>query len=172
MGIIKTQMTSPMIALRILILLIAVMAASSAPLDAQPERTNGLFKKGTIVLIAPGRRVVLQVEVADTAMARSRGLMDRERLAADAGMLFVFEEAGRWGFWMKNTLIPLSIAFIDKNWRIVDIQDMAVAPNPREGPFTIYEARAPALYALEVRQGLFKQKGIGVGTRVIFTPHE
>ncbi|HEV8338904.1 MAG TPA: DUF192 domain-containing protein [bacterium] len=162
-----------MIGLRILILLIAVTMASPALLDAQPERgANGLFKKGTLVLLAPGRRVVLQVEVADTAMARSRGLMDRERLAADAGMLFIFEESGRWGFWMKNTLIPLSIAFIDKTWRIVDIQDMAVAPNPREGPFTIYEARAPALYALEVRQGLFKHKGIGVGARVIFTPHE
>ncbi|MGH7418216.1 MAG: DUF192 domain-containing protein, partial [Candidatus Rokuibacteriota bacterium] len=121
---------------------------------------------------ASGRRVVLQVEVAATPEARSRGLMNRERLPDNAGMLFIFEEQHRWGFWMKNTLIPLSIAFIDRHWRVVDIQDMAVAPNPREGPFTIYESRAPALYALEVRQGLFKQKGIGVGARVVFTPRE
>jgi hypothetical protein len=162
-----------MIVIRALVLLTVVTIATPALLDAQPERgANDLFKKGTVVLLAPGRRVVLQVEVADTAMARSRGLMNRERLATDGGMLFIFEEPGHWGFWMKNTLIPLSIAFIDKSWRIVDIQDMAVAPNPREGPFTIYEARAAALYALEVRQGLFKQKGIGVGARVVFTPHE
>lgn len=157
--------------IRVLLLLTVVISAAPALAEPAPG-TNGLFRKGTLVLVASGRRVVLQVEVAATPEARSRGLMNRERLPDNAGMLFIFEEQHRWGFWMKNTLIPLSVAFIDRSWRIVDIQDMAVAPNPREGPFTIYEARAPALYALEVRQGLFKQKGIGVGARVVYTPHE
>ncbi|MGH2452310.1 MAG: DUF192 domain-containing protein [bacterium] len=154
-------------------LLLFLIVTVAAPALGQPAAgANGLFKKGTLVLLASGRRVVLQVEVAATPEARSRGLMNRERLPDNAGMLFIFEEQHRWGFWMKNTLIPLSIAFIDRHWRVVDIQDMAVAPNPREGPFTIYESRAPALYALEVRQGLFKQRGIGVGARVVFTPRE
>ncbi len=154
-------------------LLLSAIVMLATPALAEPATgANGLFKKGTVVLLAPGRRVVLQVEVADTPEARGRGLMHRERLADNAGMLFIFEEQHRWGFWMKNTLIPLSIAFIDRSWRIVDIQDMAVAANPRDGPFTIYESRAPAQYALEVRQGLFKQKDIGVGARVVFTPHE
>lgn len=157
--------------IRVLLLLTVVIFAAPALAEPAPG-TNGLFRKGTLVLLASGRRVVLQVEVAATPEARSRGLMNRDRLPDNAGMLFIFEEQHRWGFWMKNTLIPLSVAFIDRSWRIVDIQDMAVAPNPREGPFTIYEARAPALYALEVRQGFFKQKGIGVGARVVFTPHE
>ena len=133
---------------------------------------DSLFKQGTVTLLAPGKRVVLQVEVADTAEARARGLMFRARLPESAGMLFVFEDEQRWGFWMKNTLIPLSIAFIDRYWRIVDMHDMAVAADPQDGPFTIYEARAPARYALEVRQGLFRKHNIVVGARVLFKRHD
>ncbi len=133
---------------------------------------ESLFKKGTLTLLAPGRRVVLKVEVADTPEARARGLMLRRNLPDNAGMLFVFEEEQRWGFWMKNTLIPLSIAFVDRYWKIVDVQDMAVAPDPQEGPFTIYEARAPARHALEVRQGLFRKYNVGVGTRILFKRHD
>lgn len=159
--------------IRAWLLLTIVMITAPGVLGAPPAGGADLpFKKGTLVLLAPGRRVVLQVDVADTPEARARGLMHRQTLADNMGMLFIFEEQHRWGFWMKNTLIPLSIAFIDRRWRVVDIQDMAVAPSPRDGPFTIYESRTPALYALEVRQGLFKQKGIEVGARVVFTPHE
>jgi uncharacterized membrane protein (UPF0127 family) len=153
---------------RLLLVLPALLAALVLPArGAQP-----IFKKGTLTLLAPGKRVVLQVEVADTPAARAQGLMFRRSLPESAGMLFVFETEGRWGFWMKNTLIPLSIAFIDRYWKIVDIQDMAVAPDPQAGPFTIYEARAPARYALEVRQGLFRKHNVTVGTRVIFRRHE
>lgn len=151
----------------------AITIVLAVTLALPADAANSLFKKGTVVLLtASGRRVTLQVEVADTPEARARGLMLRTGLPDTAGMLFVFEEEQRWGFWMKNTLIPLSIAFIDRRWRIVDIQDMAVAPSPQDGPFAIYEAKAPALYALEVRQGLFAQRGIPVGARVLFTLHE
>jgi uncharacterized membrane protein (UPF0127 family) len=147
--------------------LAAVLAGLTLPVGA----AESLFGKGTLTLLAAGRRVVLQVEVAETPEARARGLMFRPTLAENAGMLFVFEEEQRWGFWMKNTLIPLSVAFIDRHWRIVDIQDMAVAPDPQDGPFVIYEARAPARYALEVRQGLFRRYSVGVGARIIFQRH-
>lgn len=151
---------------------VLILPALLAALELAAGGAEPLFKKGTLTLLVPGKRVVLQVEVADTPAARAQGLMFRRSLPESAGMLFVFETEGRWGFWMKNTLIPLSVAFIDRHWKIVDIQDMAVAPDPRAGPFTIYEARAPARYALEVRQGLFLKHGVTVGTRVIFRRHE
>lgn len=125
------------------------------------------FKQGTVTITQGIRRVLLQVEVADTPEARSQGLMRRPRLAEKAGMLFIFDEQGSWGFWMKNTLIPLSIAFIDEDWVIVDIKNMKVAPSPERGPFEIYDSAKPFKYALEVNQGYFKRRGIGVGARVL-----
>lgn len=126
------------------------------------------FKLGTLIIAQGVKRAVLQIEVADTPEARSQGLMLRRRLAENAGMLFIFEEQRLWGFWMKNTLIPLSIAYIDTGWKIVDIKDMKVAPDPDVGPFEIYASRKPFKYALEVNQGYFKRKGIAIGARVQF----
>ncbi len=120
--------------------------------------------------VQDARPVPLQIEVADTPVSRSQGLMHRRALADNAGMLFIFEETGSWGFWMKNTLIPLSIAFIGEDWRIVDIVDMAVAPDPEKGPFEIYESARPFKYALEVNRGFFRRKGLGVGALGTYKP--
>jgi hypothetical protein len=106
------------------------------------------------------------VDIVTTFESRARGLMFRRVLPEDAGMLFVFEEDGTGGFWMKNTLIPLSIAFIDRTWHIVDIKDMKVAPDPENGPFDIYTPSKPYRYALEVNQGYFARKGVGPGARL------
>lgn len=141
----------------ILILLIATWVSAAAK-----------FKQGTLTITQNAKRVVLQIEVADTPEARSQGLMSRPRLADNAGMLFIFDEQGSWGFWMKNTLIPLSIAFIDEDWVIVDIKDMKVAPSPQNGPFDIYQSAKPFRYALEVNRGYFRMKGIGAGANVRF----
>jgi uncharacterized membrane protein (UPF0127 family) len=70
-----------------------------------------------------GEEVEVRVEIADDASERVRGLMYRTALAENRGMLFVFPDEERLSFWMKNTLIPLSIAFIDSKGRIVDIQE-------------------------------------------------
>jgi len=144
----------------ILLLLLLILTTSTS--------AAAKFKQGTLTITQDAKRVVLQIEVADTPEARSQGLMSRRRLADNAGMLFIFEEQGSWGFWMKNTLIPLSIAFIDENWMIVDIKDMKVAPSPANGPFDIYESAKPFKYALEVNRGYFRTKGIGAGAKVRF----
>ncbi len=83
--------------------------------------------------------------------------MFRERLGKDEGMLFVYAEEETLSFWMKNTRLPLSIAFIDKKGKIVDIQDME--------PFTLqtYVSASPAKYALETNQGWFTRNGILAG---------
>jgi uncharacterized protein len=103
------------------------------------------------------------VEVAKTPEERSYGLMGRKDLGKDEGMLFIFETEDRHGFWMKNTFIPLSIAFIDKNGKIVWITDMK--------PLTLdsHVPPQPILYALEMNKGWFSSRGIKVGDTIRFS---
>ncbi|AAZ98616.1 exported protein [Thiobacillus denitrificans ATCC 25259] len=103
---------------------------------------------------------VFEVEVAATPRARQRGLMGRTHLAADRGMLFVFEQPGRHCFWMRDTPLPLSIAFIDAAGRIANLADMA----PRSE--TPHCPKREVRYALEVRQGEFRRRGIQPQMRV------
>ncbi len=99
----------------------------------------------------------LHVEIAKSPEERQLGLMHRESLLQDHGMLFVFDYDDDYSFWMKNTHIPLSIAFIDRNGCIRDIQDMA--------PHSLRAIKppVPVRYALEVNQGLFSSLGISAG---------
>jgi len=158
-----------------LLVLIVVAAAlplrvSSAPATPAPPGAAPGDGRGTLRVYQNGLRATLQVEIVASIETRSRGLMFRKSLPEDAGMLFVFEVDGRWGFWMKNTLIPLSIGFIDSRWRLLEVMDMQVAPDPSNGPFTIYEPSSPYRYALEVNQGYFKRKGIAPGARTELVP--
>jgi uncharacterized membrane protein (UPF0127 family) len=99
-------------------------------------------------------------EVAVTPEQRALGLMNRFSLKPDHGMLFVFERPEPQAFWMKNTFIPLSIAFIGADGRIVNIEDMA--PQTEDSHWS----KGPAMYALEMRKGWFRDKGIGPGALV------
>lgn len=148
--------------------LAAVLLITAAVL-VLPAQGAVIYKRGTLVIIQDKARVTLNVEVADTLESRAQGLMYRTKLDENAGMLFDLGSSERWPFWMKNTLIPLSIAFISVEWQIVDILDMAVAADPQNGPFPFYAPGTPARYALEVNQGFFKRKGIAVGAKVVFT---
>ncbi len=115
----------------------------------------------TIVVIGgEGEGVELTVELARTAGERSRGLMFREELAEDGGMLFVFPEDTQAGFWMRDTLIPLSIAFIAADGTILDIQDMEPLSED------MHLSPEPYRYGLEVNQGWFREHGLGRGDRV------
>lgn len=102
----------------------------------------------------------IQAEVASTPQTRERGLMQRTRLCADCGMLFVFDEAAKHGFWMQNTPLPLSIAFINAQGIIINIADMQ--PNTT----TIHLAQGDALYALEMNRGWFAKRGIKRGDAI------
>jgi uncharacterized protein len=101
--------------------------------------------------------VPITVELALTPAARAQGLMRRTDLPADHGMLFVYPGEEILSFWMKDTTIPLSIAFMDSTGRIVDIQDMAPLDE------TSHRSAAPAQFALEMNRGWFAGHGIGVG---------
>lgn len=102
----------------------------------------------------------LRVEVADDDESRRTGLMHRRSMGENQGMLFVYEAPGLHAMWMKNTLIPLSVAFIDRDGRIINIEDMAPQTLDTHG------ATADASYSLEVNLGWFAKRGIKPGDRV------
>jgi uncharacterized membrane protein (UPF0127 family) len=112
----------------------------------------------TVDLAVDGHKLI--AEIATTPDQRATGLMNRFSLQPDHGMLFVFERSEPLSFWMKNTHIPLSIAFIDERGRIVNIDDMAPQTE------TTHWSSAPARYALEMRKGWFAERGIKAGDRV------
>ena len=108
----------------------------------------------------------IAVELADTPAAREQGLMGRTSLPADAGMVFVYPEDHAGPFWMKDTLIPLSIAFYAADGRILRILDM----QPCEAdPCPLYDPEVPYRGALEVNEGAFADWGITEGDRLRIT---
>jgi uncharacterized membrane protein (UPF0127 family) len=113
----------------------------------------------------------IDLDLARTSQEHERGLMFRDYLPPDSGMLFVYAFESRESYWMYNTLIPLSIAFIDRDGTIVDIQDMARLDDPSnqsEAARFVYPSAAPYWYALEVNSGWFLNHGVGVGQNIIF----
>lgn len=103
---------------------------------------------------------VLRAEVADRYRARREGLMGRHSMPQNHGMLFVFDRPEKYCMWMKNTLIPLSVAFIDEGGRIINVADMRPQS---EFPHC---AAGAARYALEMNQGWFAQRRIGAGAQL------
>lgn len=122
-----------------------IMATVSAIAAGLPQRTLTIGENKLVV------------EVASTPQARETGLMNRFSLQQDHGMLFVFEAPQPLAFWMKNTYIPLSVAFVDRNGRITNIEDM------RPQDESTHWSNGAALYAIEMRQGWFAAKGIAPG---------
>jgi len=109
----------------------------------------------TVALTINGHKIT--AEVAATPEHRATGLMHRFSLRPDHGMVFVFEHAEPQAFWMKNTFIPLSIAFMAADGRIINVDDMA--PHDER----THLSKGPALYALEMRKGWFAERGIRAG---------
>lgn len=112
----------------------------------------------TIELSAGMHRI--EAEVASNNAERATGLMSRPSMPIHRGMLFVFPEAGVQCFWMKNTLIPLSIAFLDDAGRIVQIADMQ--PQSLDNHCSV----KPVRFALEMNAGWFRSRGLAVGAKI------
>ena len=129
-------------------LALALILTSACAAESPPQQT---------LRIGPHR---LQVEVAATQAQRERGLMGRHRLPENGGMLFVFDDEGQHCFWMRNTPLPLSIAFIDATGHIARLADMQ--PNSE----ALHCPETAVRYALEVMQGGFLERDIGVGAQV------
>jgi uncharacterized membrane protein (UPF0127 family) len=133
--------------------LLAILCASATLATSSAHAQNQQF--GNTQLSA-GMHLI-KAEVAANQMQREQGLMFREKMAPNSGMVFVFDAPSTQCMWMKNTLLPLSVAFIDAEGRIVNVEDMQ--------PQTLdsHCSKKPVLYALEMNLGWFKQKNIKPG---------
>lgn len=103
---------------------------------------------------------VVQAEVADSTESRARGLMFRTEMNANQGMLFIFDRLGVQCFWMKNTFIPLTAAFLDDQGKIINMADMTPETE------TSHCSKQPVRYVLEMNQGWFESRGIKAGQTV------
>lgn len=118
--------------------------------------------KGRVTLVdAYGGKHVVEVEIAATHTTRTRGLMWRTELADGKGMLFIFKQQQPLTFWMKNTLIPLDMIFID-----ADLQIVGVVENAEPKTFTSRGVGTPSLFVLEVQAGWWAKKALKVGSAV------
>lgn len=132
--------------------------------DAPDDRPT--FDRAKVLLDTEEGSRLIDVEVADTPEKSQFGLMFRTELPRDEGMIFIYFEDTTGGFWMKNTLIPLSIAYFDLDGEIVDILDM----EPCEEEFCpTYDPSAAYRGALEVNQGAFERWGVEIGDTIRIT---
>jgi len=139
-------------------LFVLVLALGGAAL--LPQQVAAQVNKGLPVVELTIGKARLKAEVAADNNSRTVGLMNRFSLQPDHGMLFVFAQSQPLGFWMKNTYVPLSIAYIDSKGVILNILDM----KPHDE--STHPSAGLALFALEMKQGWFKERGIGAGDRV------
>ena len=123
---------------------------------------NVLFQKQTIS-VGPKK---IKVELAQTEEQHAHGLMFRKKLATNEGMLFVFDDEAPRSFWMKNTLINLSIGYFSKDKKLVDIQEMTAMNSIMQTELSTYPSKGPAMYALEMSEGWFNKNSIAIGARL------
>jgi uncharacterized membrane protein (UPF0127 family) len=168
---------APVICRLVCLLLVAAVAACSGggPTAAPETETQAEsaepalapsepFARSTLTLLGPDeQRIDVPVYVADTPDTRAFGLMERETLPAEAGMVFLFDEDHQGGFYMKNTLIPLSIAFFGADGDILAVLDMD--PCTAE-PCEIYDPGVAYRGALEVNQGFYVERGVDESWRI------
>ena len=160
---------------RTLVLLVTALLAGCGGDDAkeadadgnptsEPSATAGpTFARARVVIETDTRAVRVPVEVAENDEQRQFGLMFRQALPPNAGMVFVFEGDTTGGFWMKNTLIPLSIAFFGGRGQILAILDMEPC---RSNPCPLYDPGVAYRGALEVNKGAFERWGVEKGDRI------
>jgi uncharacterized protein len=144
-----------LVSVGLVVLTLAACADGAEPV--QGAATNPIL----ILIRTVGGTIELEnLEVARTPEAWARGLMGRASLPEDGGMVFLFDGQTRAAFWMKDTLIPLSILFWQGDGRIIDILDMSPC---RADPCPVYRASAPYVGAIEMNRGAFERLGVEVG---------
>jgi len=144
----------------------AALFLAGALLTSPVQSAGAGSESSPLVTITYPTGARVQAELADTPQKRSRGLMFREQLAPDAGMLFRFEEAGEWSFWMKNTKVALDILWIGPDKKIAYIEENV--PPCRQDPCPEYKPGKEALYALELPAGSVKREKLTKGMKLAF----
>lgn len=149
----ESKLIYALIAAAILIIVIFILTQNPHP-----------GKEQITIINSAGREINIYVEIADEWPEMERGLMHRESLPEEEGMLFIFPQSGFYPFWMKNTLIPLDAIYISANGTIVDILQMEPCISD---PCPTYPPDAEALYVLEVNKGFSQRHGMEKGDRMV-----
>lgn len=152
------------------LLIFCIMSPSVIAQNVNEGRNGAVESAGrTLRFIKPhtGKDTTIRVEVADTPETRSQGLMGRDRLGKNNGMLFVYPEEILLRFWMKETLIPLDIIFVSKDYEIIDV--IHDVPPCTASPCQIYNSTGKGRYAIEVNAGFSGVHDIKVGDKVDFS---
>jgi uncharacterized membrane protein (UPF0127 family) len=144
-------------------LTLVAVGCSSTNRAAPPAASPSVLPTGTIRISTDTGVVKLEVQIAETGEARRRGLMGVRELDPDEGMAFLFEEPGQGSFWMKNTLIPLAIAFWGPDGRILEMQEMTPCTTD---DCPLYSPNGPFVGAVEADRGFFAEHGVQPGDRV------
>lgn len=151
-------------------MLVAVLVAcgygGAAPTSTDTANPSPSFNTGTALIDTSHGSVLVHVLVAQTKAQWSYGLMNRDSIPSDAGMIFLFQSPTTLSFWMKNTKIPLSIAFFNVNGKIESILDMDPC---FKDPCRTYSPGVPYSGALEVNQGAFSKWGVATGDTLHLT---
>jgi hypothetical protein len=159
--------------MRVMLMLVLVLigvSCKSKNNNARSVETTTPVKASVVKKRIQVDTAFIMVEIADDDYKRQMGLMFRDSLEANSGMLFIFPEPKKQSFWMKNCRFPIDIAYIDASRKITDIVSM----EPPESPFIpedslpTYLSSVPVPYALEVPKGWFESRGIRVGATVKF----
>lgn len=146
---------------------LAMLLGCSSRTDEVPPAANSVVPPAGMPTVTMPRGETIYVEVAANAESRQRGLMFRDSLAADRGMIFLFPDHGLHPFWMKNTLIPLDILWLDASGKIVYIG--AKTPPCEADPCPSYSPGKDASYVLELRAGRAAELGLEVGHTLRFS---
>lgn len=147
------------------IIKVLILVVISAPVYAFKTSELKIYKAKGSSVEAKSKPFTLKVEVAVTDEELQKGLMFRKKLDDGAGMIFLFDEEGPRSFWMKNTLIPLSIAFADKNKTIFQISDLKPVTTLAQKKYDQISSQKHAKYVIEVPQGWFKKNNINPGAQ-------
>lgn len=147
-------------------LALVVLAACAQPSTTPTAATSQPSAEVAMPRVVLPDGFVVDVELAIDPETRAQGLMYRDRLAENAGMLFFFEESSVQSFWMKNTMIPLDIIWIDDGRRVVHVKENV--PPCRSDPCPSYDPGVPAKYVLELGAGVARKHRVAEGAVLRF----
>src|SRR5438105_1482178 len=151
---------------RFIVLSVMWLCTASLATEIETRVALGATVTSPVLTVTYPNGTRIQVELADTNEKRALGLMFREQLPNDRGMLFVFSEPGQWVFWMKNTTIPLDIVWLDRHKKIVDLVENI--PGCRGDPCLQYQPAQQASYVLELAAGAVKREKLAKGMQLAF----
>lgn len=158
----------------IVIIILAIIALSMSQilhndpddLDIEPTIPDEKIYEANVTFVMSTGNISFKCDLADSNEERQIGLMNQESMEQNVGMLFVFDSPVTVSFWMKDTLIPLDIIFINSTGHVVNIEEAYPEPDVHDNLLTRYPSNGPVLYVLEINQGICAAEGIVPGTYV------